>query len=171
MAFLRISASGPVLLVAAMLPLAAQTEVEPPVRVYTNADLERFEPLAVDSTPVAPHDDAQWEFVSDFIEREQARIDADRAHRLEQRWVEIEERSVERNRSYVRGVLPYGVYPYGNAHRRHGARPRHHVRSTPNLGGRITPLHARPSLAQVNRAKATRRSGVDAFPSNARKSR
>jgi hypothetical protein len=171
MSFPRISASMLVLFAAAVAPIAAQTEPETTAHVYTNADLERFGPPAVDSAPVAPHDDTEWKFVTDFIEREQVRIDAERAYRLEQRRVTIEEQSVEDRRSHGRYIQPYGVYPYGNTSVRHGRKRGRHAGSSSVLGDRIVPLHARPSGAQIQRAKAIRRSGVDAFPSNARKSR
>ena len=36
--------------------------------------------------------------------------------------------------------------------------------ATSGLGGRIVPLHARPTPTQVQRSKAIQRSGRDAFP-------
>ena len=163
MVFFRVLTIGLLLLCAVMLPVAAQTGAET-VRVYTNADLERLEPLAVDSAPVARHDEAEWEFVTEFLEREQAKIDADRAHRLEQRRVAIEEGFVGDRRSRSGYRIPYGIYPYGQRYKRVS----HHGVRSPAIGGRIVPLHARPSQAQVQRAKAVRRSGTDAFPSNSR---
>jgi hypothetical protein len=136
-----------------------------PVRLYTNADLERFgEPSPADAHPVVHDDEAAWKFVTDFLEREHGRLDAERAHDLERRRVQTEEQFVDRSRRRSYGV-PLGVLGYGL---RGGHRSKHFRRNVrgglPATGGRIVPLHARPSLAQINRAKATRLSGRDAFP-------
>jgi hypothetical protein len=153
-------------------PVVAQTDEAELVHVYTNADLERLGPLPVASEPVAANDDdAAWEFVAEFLAREHARLDAARAHDLDRRQVDLEEESVTRRRSYGTYVYPHH-YPYrGHRYgdRRH--RPGNglpHVGTPSSLGGRIVPLHARPTLAQAQRAKAIQRSGTDAFPSNAR---
>ena len=143
----------------------AQAE-DDPVRLYTNADLERFgEASPADTHPVDYDDEAAWRFVTEFLDREHRRLDADRAHDLAQRRAQTEENLADRatrRRSY--GV-PLGVLGYGL---RGGHRPKHFRRNVhgglPSAGGRIVPLHARPSLAQLNRAKATRLSGRDAFP-------
>lgn len=61
----------------------AGTGDETTVRVYTNADLERFGPRA-EPCPGPPVDDsAERRFVADFIEREYARIAEDKRLSLE----------------------------------------------------------------------------------------
>jgi hypothetical protein len=52
---------------------------------------------------------------------------------------------------------------------RHPQRHRTRTVGTTTVGGPIVPLHARPTLAEVQRSKAIRRSGADAFPRRSRK--
>ena len=172
-------AAGIYLLVAAVAgPLAAQTgpprgdgepvETVEPVRVYTNADLDRFGPPSIDADPAAKDDDPGWEFVTEFLAREYERLDAERSYDLERRLSALEAEAAERRR-----VRPTYYYPYyGHAFTHVGRHPGAHrggtVRTT-TVGGLIVPLHARPTLAEVQRAKAIRRSGADAFPHRARR--
>jgi hypothetical protein len=158
------------LAVAVSGPLAAQTGPTPgddepvdPVRVYTNADLERFGPPSVDAEPAAADDDPGWEFVTEFLAREHERLDAQRSYDLERRRTDLAEEAAERRRA--RPVYFYPYYGHRFVHvGRHprGRRVGHY--GTTTVGGPIVPLHARPTLAEVQRAKAIRRSGVDAFP-------
>jgi hypothetical protein len=176
MAFSRNAAVGLLVIVTAALPATAQIDGGEDVRVYTNADLERLAPLPVDSEPVAADPDPGWQIVTEFLDREHARLDAERAHDLERRRVELEERTIDPRRSRAAYAYPfrypYGVHPYGRPGKRHGGRGRFgsvpRATTTSSVGGRIVPLHARPTLAQTQRAKAIRRSGTDAFPSRGR---
>ena len=165
------TALGCVLLAAAAgLPAQAQSsrDAEAPVRVYTNADLEKLPPLPPSSEPVLRDDDLGWEFVTEFIEREHRRLDADRAYELEGRRDATKERIAdEREGDYVLPWVPWGFNPRV---RHDGHRPGdfRRVDAGVRLGGSIAPLHARPSQAMVQRARAIRRSGADAFPSRSR---
>lgn len=88
---------------------AAWAQAAEPVRVYTNADVEALEPLPVSGEPCEPDqpcDLGGWDFVIDFIERERARIEADRTFELEHRRLDVE---AERGRGYA---VPYLGYPY-----------------------------------------------------------
>jgi hypothetical protein len=154
----------------------AAAENGEPARVYTNADLLPFGPPST-PVPAVVQEDPGWTFVVDFIERERARIDAERALELERRHAAVAEAEAARDGAAVYGY-GYGYYGYGyddgfvdacdhdrgDACRQ--ARPRA-AALRPRAG--IVPLHARPSDAMVMRARATLRSGVDAFPSNARR--
>jgi len=152
-------------------PLAAQTGPRSdgePVRVYTNADLERFGPPSVDAAPATADDDPGWEFVTEFLAREYERLDAQRSYDLERRRAALEEEAVDRRRARPIYRYPY----YGHRFIHVGRHPRgHRVRTvrTTTVGGPIVPLHARPTLAEAQRAKAIRRSGADAFPRRSRK--
>lgn len=134
-----------------------------PVRVYTNADLERFGPPSVDAEPAATDVDPGWEFVTEFLAREHERLDAQRAYDLERRRADLAEKATERRRA-----RPVYYYPYYGHTFTHVSRyPRGHrigKVAKKTVGGPIVPLHARPTLAEVQRAKAIRRSGADAIP-------
>jgi hypothetical protein len=146
-----------VLLLVALSPAARADDAD---RVYTNLDLERlFGPPSVNTGPVVTNDDADWEFVKEFLEREHARIDADRSYELERRRQRLETDRTTRRDAHISYGYPYYPYAHGNVRLSHPSRQ----------GGRIVPLHARPSLAQINRSKARRLSGVDAFPGNRRR--
>jgi hypothetical protein len=152
--------SGVLICLVTTGPLAAQ-ETDDSVQLYTNADLLQFGPPAdpAQATAVSHDEHRAWEFVGDFLAREQARIAGNRSHDLERRRVDIEEETVDRR--YARRGLAY-PYAYGH-HFRNDRRPVRRA-GRPTLGGPIVPLHARPSQAQVQRARAIRRSGTDAFP-------
>jgi len=92
-----------------------------PVRVYTNADLALLGPLPSEPAgppPVTRSDEEEnWEFVTDFIESQRARIDADRSHELERERVASE---AEDDGGHGRPYLGYygyhpGRYPYGSS--------------------------------------------------------
>ena len=156
-----------------LLALAAAEVGAAEPRVYTNADLEKLDPLPVDSDRIGPSDGFGWASVTEFLDREYARLDTRRSHDLDRRLVEIEEEE-SADRRYRRGFgLVYPGYPalYANPVRAHkrGHAPR--VRPAHARNGRIVPLHARPSAAQVQWSQATQRSGRDAFPSRSGRSR
>jgi hypothetical protein len=136
-------------------------------RVYTNEDLEKLPPL---QPLVIIDDDGQplkiegaeerWAFVDSVLGQAYARIDADRAYRIERRRSEAEADAVERLESRPRYLLPYSYFYRGEV----GA-PREESRlrraasrlwDPPNarLFRPITPIHARPYLTNVLRAKS-----------------
>jgi len=158
---------GIALVCAAVFPaLSGETGDDPtPARVYTNADLERFQ-LPADSVTVEAADPLEgWEFVTSYLDREHGRIDAERAYELELARVEAERtRMTTGYRS-----IPLVPYYYGRYDRAHRKRPPH-GRPTPyGFGGSVQfggtrPLHAGPTHAQIHRARAMRHKGSDAFP-------
>ena len=83
---------------AALLLLAALPGVhaqdltdEEEVVLYTNADVEKLEPLPIGQRLVNTSFDTEaWEFVSAFIAQERSKITSDRDHELERDRVEIE---------------------------------------------------------------------------------
>jgi len=105
----------PVLGVVVCLVLAgpgqsSRAESPEPVRVYTNADLEKFGPPAPRVPPLV-ETEVGWRFVTEFIEREQARIDAERENDLKRREADRLDRMAEaRDRSWGGGYLP-GWWP------------------------------------------------------------
>jgi hypothetical protein len=104
------------LLVLSVWMPAAGAEDAP--RVYTNADLERFNRPAA-GAPAAPTGSAadpasEWKYVQDFLDREYARIDADRRHRLEVRESDRQERESEtwkHGRYWVGGSIGAAYWP------------------------------------------------------------
>jgi hypothetical protein len=141
-------------------PALAAGEAE--VRLYTNEDLARF-PVLPDSTVAAEKPAREeWAGVVAYLEREHARIDADRAHRLERDRAEAEVEFIQRQGDRRRYSLPYDAWRYG-----HGRPDR--LRATSfRTGGAIRPLHAGPTRSQIDYFKATRRSGADAVPQRSR---
>jgi hypothetical protein len=151
-----------------------------PVRVYTNADLERFGPVSDTAAP-AP-EGAGWEFVAEFLEREYGRLDAERAYDLERRRVEAEAEALARRHDHVRlPIVPYldrtwrrvGPLPGDPTTRERRGRRSHRqsryglpsvARPGASSSQGIVPLHARPTLAELHRARAIRHSGADAVP-------
>ena len=73
-----------VALLATLASVDAAHSAPEPVRVYTNADLDRLGP-APGSSPVAATPVASWDEIERFLERQYARIDADRRNDLERR--------------------------------------------------------------------------------------
>jgi hypothetical protein len=177
MVFLGRVAVG-LLLTVAVMPVAAQpglpvadregAEAIEPVRVYTNADLERFGPPEAAADPAAADEDPGWEFVTEFLAREYERLDAERSFDLERRRAALEEETASRRRSRPGYYRPYLGHPFAHG-KRHARKHRAPRATATSPGGRIVPLHARPSLTQRQWANATRRSGADAFPSRARR--
>lgn len=110
---------------------SGQTDVpESAGHVYTNADLERLEPLPVTGEPceVAERcDPGGWDFVIDFIQRERARIEANRRFELEHRRLDVE---AERNPGHS---VPYPGFLYGPPYHRLHRYPRlpHVTRDAP----------------------------------------
>ena len=95
------------LLILSVVPGArAQDPAEEAVVVYTNADVEKLEPLPT-GQPLAgsPFDPQAWAFVSAFIASERSKIDSDRDHELERERLEIE---ADRPVGYGE---PYPYYP------------------------------------------------------------
>ena len=108
------------LLLAALPGVYAQNEIdEEEVYVYTNADVEKLEPIPTGRpSAYTSFDTEAWEFVSAFIAHERAKITSDRDHELERDRVEIEaDRPVGYGERYP--YYPPRV-PYGRAH--HGQR-------------------------------------------------
>ncbi len=107
---MRVAATASVLIVLLLSAGPSAAETESKDRVYTNADLEELPEVSV-SAPLAPTDGAGWDFVTAFIERERARIDADRQHALDLQFVESEtERDRETGERYW---IPGPGYGYG----------------------------------------------------------
>ena len=135
-------ATGP----AESASMAEQTE---PVRVYTNADLEEFERPETSVEPYVEEWYDGWEFVSQYLAREYARIDADRAYGLAQEELDLR-RPRELEPRYALAYAPYGPFV-----------PRFHGHGKPRLGlrhpGRIT---RRPCAF----GSACGLSGADVFP-------
>ena len=169
----RAAVFGVCLLVLAALALSApRAEDEDRVRLYTNADLERF-PALPDSSVVAGQPSAEeWRFVTEYIDRQYERLDADRSHLLERERTEAESEWIRHRAGRRSYGLPlyWGHYP---------ARPRvpraedgrdrgERILRTLGPDASIRPLHARPTRAQLDRFRASFRSGADAVPGQGR---
>ncbi len=126
----------PILLIALIVTSAtpgayAQTgPANDPIRVYTNADLALLGPPS--SEPADPplvrrsNEAENWKFVTDFIARQRAEIDADRSHDLERERVANEaDYKGGYGVSYL-GLGYYGRYSgrysYGSSHVKRGGR-------------------------------------------------
>jgi hypothetical protein len=121
--------------IAASVLLAASAVVaRDPVKVYTNEDLDRMfgpPPPAV-SDPVDKSGPEDWGWVEGYLERQYARIDADRQYELDKRVVDIaEERTYTgyhpRSYAYYGGYAAFGLrYPastwWNNVHRTYSSR-------------------------------------------------
>jgi hypothetical protein len=163
---------APLALLAAFAATAVAAEPanrEDPVRIYTNADLEELDPLPVAAQADGQTDESGWESVAEFIAREHRRLDAERSYELNRRLVEIEEEQAADRRdrpgigfASYRGYPVVYAYPYAPGVGKRAGRAS--WTATSGLGGRIVPLHARPTPTQVQRSKAIQRSGRDAFP-------
>lgn len=91
-------------LAPAGVPAAEATEAAP--RLYTNADLARFgDPSPLRSTPIAAHESG-WLDVQAFLDREYARIDAERRHELTRRESERRDRMIDGGRERSPRALP-----------------------------------------------------------------
>lgn len=99
------------LIAASVLLAGTAVLAEEPVPVYTNEDLERMfgpPPTAV-SEPVDKSGPEDWGWVESYLDRQYARIDADRQYELQKRTLDIaEERTYTGNRAYFGGY--YGGY-------------------------------------------------------------
>lgn len=142
------------------------------VRVYTNADLEKYAVEAsTDSAdspaPPSPETAAEWDFVTDFIAREQRRIQIERKDGLTRQALEAEiaaqEAAAERAENewryrpiyrpwrgvFDRAPARIGGYRYGMRHGRGSDRrsrddaPGDASKTDPARHDRIVPLHAR----------------------------
>jgi hypothetical protein len=81
------------------------------VRVYMNADLEALGPVPTQAAPIVDEArDADWRFVIEWLEREHARIDADRGFLLDSERLDIEAQRVERERERFVLPLAFGVF-------------------------------------------------------------
>jgi hypothetical protein len=158
----------PVVTLLVVVALGAATGVSfaegETVRVYTNADLLKFGPPP--ESPSAPSqrhpDEESWKFVTDFIERQRARIESERRGELERRLVDARVDELERRDERLGVALPhYYGFGYAYGHGRGGyrggkfANPGHGVSGHLSFGSRagaaalfrpIVPLHARRPL-------------------------
>jgi hypothetical protein len=94
--------------IAASVLLAASTAMaQEPVKVYTNDDLDRMfgPPPPPVSEPVDKSGPEDWGWVEGYLERQYARIDADRQYELDKRVVDIAE-----ERTYTGSRYGYGYY-------------------------------------------------------------
>ena len=90
---LTIRIAAALLLLAAVPAIAGATDDtdNEEIVVYTNADIEKLEPLPTGQPLAHTEFDAEaWAFVSNFVDREWARITEDRDHELERDLVTIE---------------------------------------------------------------------------------
>ena len=119
------------------------------VVLYTNADIEKLEPLPTGQPLVDTSLDTEaWEFVSAFIASERAKINSDRDHELERDRVEIEaERPVGYGERY-----PYyrPRVPYGRAHhgQRAGGEPSAGADAAPATGTPHPMFRSRPPVRE-----------------------
>jgi len=115
---------------ASMLLAASAAVAEEPVRVYTNDDLERMfgPPPPPVSEPVDKSGPQDWGWVEGYLDRQYARIDADRQYELDKRVLDIaEERTYTRTPYYYGGYAAFGLrYPastwWNNVHRSYSSR-------------------------------------------------
>jgi len=133
---------------------------ESTVPLYTNADLEQLEPLTLERQPLPEVQTESWEFVTEFLERSHARIDAERDREIARSALSAP--PVERRRVGLYPALPF--YPFGG--HRSGISRRDPVRSS--RPSAIRPLHAGQSHTMQMRREAIRNSGSDAVPRRGR---
>jgi hypothetical protein len=106
------------------------------VYVYTNADIEKLEPIPTGRPPVyTTFDTEAWAFVSAFIAREREKITSDRDHELERERVEIE---ADRPVGYGERYPFYLRVPYDQD------RPRPRVHDDGNSGVDVTSATRNP---------------------------
>ena len=120
-------------IVASVLLAASAAVAQEPVKVYTSEDLDRMfgpPPPAV-SDPVDRSGPEDWGWVEGYLERQYARIDADRQYELDKRVLDIaEERTYTGSRygyGYYGGYAAFGLrYPastwWNNVHRSYSSR-------------------------------------------------
>ncbi|MBZ5637975.1 MAG: hypothetical protein LAO51_04365 [Acidobacteriia bacterium] len=92
-------------------PPPTGTAPEESVPLYTNADLLKFGPPSGPDEAVRTRDEGEWEFVQAFLDREYARVDAERDYEIERSVTEgLLHPAVS---SCPRYVAPYrGVYGF-----------------------------------------------------------
>ena len=92
---------------ASVLLAASAAMAQEPVKVYTNEDLDRMfgPPPPPVSEPVDKSGPEDWGWVEGYLERQYARIDADRQYELDKRVVDIAE-----ERTYTGSRYGYGYY-------------------------------------------------------------
>ena len=98
-------------LIAASLLLAGTAALaEESVPVYTSEDLDRMfgPPPAPVSEPVDKSGPEDWGWVEGYLDRQYARIDADRQYELQKRTLDIAEERTYTGRTYGGGY--YGYY-------------------------------------------------------------
>jgi hypothetical protein len=150
--------------VHAQIADATSEDGEQPVRVYTNADLEKLPPLPVQQgqPPSAEEVERRWAFVQSVLDQAYDRVDAARSHELERRRTEAEADALEQLTSRPRYLLPlpYGYRfgdwpPHPERPREPGAEPsRLWERPNAHLFRPITPIHARPYQTNLFRLEA-----------------
>lgn len=105
---MRLLDSVGLLIVSALLAPAAESSET--VRLYTNSDLERLGPPVASATQPIPGSSLDWVDLDRFLEREYARIDAERRHDLERRDADRRDRlarAVTRDEDFW---IPSGTY-------------------------------------------------------------
>jgi len=108
-----------VLLGLLLIAATASVRAEEQPYVYTNADLAKLDWGAADDPAPPPVTDpvrvaverARWDFVQSFLKGEYARLDADRAHRLDRERAQAEQRASQRKRYSLAGYHRYWYYP------------------------------------------------------------
>ena len=155
-------------LLACGLAVAGEAGTDGEVRLYTNADLERFPSLPSSTVEASTPSEEEWRFVTGYLDRQYERLDKDRAYEMKRRREEAEVELIQRRANRRTYGLPLYWGRFGHFGRVPGRPGGDHtagrlVRAAlPD--GSIRPLHAGPTRAQVDRFKATFRSGADAVP-------
>jgi hypothetical protein len=157
--------------------MAAEQSGDEAPRLYTNADLDRLGPgPAEPSRPISGADDPGWDYVQQFLDREHARLEADRLMDLEESRRAAENDALyelARERDY--SVPYYGGYWYNPW----VGVPGHHVgrgtgRNATNPGARpgVRPGDGRPAArpvgARQGNPRGARRASVRAAPRTSR---
>jgi hypothetical protein len=130
-------------------PLAGQAPAEgsaaEEVPLYTNEDLDKYGPPSGPDVPVAvavASGDGDWRAVQQFLDREYARLDAERRYELEREALRLRAAAEEeRQPTYLVPWAGVYGYPYWSGCRRphRGGRPKH-----PAPGLRVRIPHAAP---------------------------
>lgn len=161
---------------AAALLFVSTAFADEPIHVYTNADIDALEPVPETRTiRDADFRNDDWGPVLQFIEREHARLDAERRYRLERQVTDVQLDTLRNPApSYGLAYAPYSFFGHGyyRNDRRSGRVPRATLYGFSGLrprqpgglikplharpGGTIRPLHARPNLPNGRRAVGKR---------------
>ena len=154
-------------------------EIEGELRLYTNADLKRSEPISAPPREPAARPDLDWAFVVQFLDRQHALLEAEKRYRLEREAIDRMAEAAaaaSRRRSYL---APFGgVFGFHARPLRHpGALKPHRLPESSVHGAgppmreflsrRIT-LHGRPPAGGHGAASGL--SGADAVPDRQRPS-